>query len=88
MTDGKHVYKETERRWPDGDMAALIRVAHRIQGTAANIGIQVTGAAVRQREQRAHTGGAEQIASACATLEAEPGHLAAIVCTLAKEVVL
>jgi hypothetical protein len=69
-------------------MAALVRVAHRIKGTAVNISIHVTGAAVRQRERRAHTGDAEQIAAACATLEAEPGHLAAIAGTLAKEVVL
>jgi hypothetical protein len=57
-------------------------------GAAVDIGAQTTGNATRQLEQRAHTGGAAQVAMTCATLEAALGLLTPVQYALAEEVVL
>jgi hypothetical protein len=59
-----------------------------VSGAAAGIGVQTTGNATRQLEQRAPTGGAAQDAMTCATLEAELGRLTPVQYALAEEVVL
>jgi hypothetical protein len=88
MSEGKHLYERDRCR--TGTLAHVEgdeQLLQELTEAAANIGVQATSATALQLEQYAHTGDAEQIASACATLEAGLGRLGLLWCALTEEVV-
>jgi two-component system sensor histidine kinase/response regulator len=65
-----------------GDYRTLERVAHSMRGSVGNFGATTASEAAQRLEELAHRGDAEELPSACASLEREVNRLAAVLIEL------